>query len=170
VGWDRTAAQRIDSLLRATRLNDLDLLMQSGLDERMNAISATLRILDPAAYLIGCGPYNCGLFRLSRERTVVGRESWATESSGAGRVDIVLRDGITLGPREVSRRHLMIEARPCGAESVHFLADLGSTCGTYLNGIRVPPGESGQPLADLDVVSLGPSQVNVFAFAIIPCA
>lgn len=52
-----------------------------------------------------------------------------------------------------------------------ILKDVGSTCGTYLNGARLKAEEgSDQPAEKLtsgDVISLGPSHVNSYMFVVL---
>ena len=63
------------------------------------------------------------------------------------------------------------------SQKVYFITDLGSTCGTYLNGTLLESQKEGnlgvdtsvaKPLADLDVICLGPGMINLFLFLIIP--
>ena len=65
--------------------------------------------------------------------------------------------GVALADPNASRRHA--EVRP-GAPIV--IADLGSTNGTKVNGLRIA-GE--QPLRDGDIVSLGSSHLRYEALA-----
>src|SRR5450759_671424 len=58
---------------------------------------------------------------------------------------------VTFRPVEVSRRHFKITQDRIDAQPVYFITDLGSTCGTYLNGalleaqkeMKVPRGLPG---------------------------
>ncbi|MGH7745437.1 MAG: FHA domain-containing protein, partial [Candidatus Dormibacteria bacterium] len=92
-------------------------------------------------------------------------------------LDFSVSDSVTFRPREVSRRHFKITQDQMGSDRVFFITDLGSTCGTYLNGALLEPQKEdnpsldtsvAKPLADLDVISLGPGMVNLFLFLIIP--
>ena len=46
----------------------------------------------------------------------------------------------------------------------HVLADLNSTCGTYVNGMSVDPEGAGVVLRHGDVISLGPSQTSTYVY------
>ena len=69
------AAAKIEKMIRTSRLNDLDYLMKVGHGQRISEIGETIAKLDPGAYLIGCGPYTQGIYRLSAEEIVFGREA-----------------------------------------------------------------------------------------------
>lgn len=169
MSWEIQAARRIEALVRLSRLSDLGLLMSAAPEDRIDGIARALQQLPSGAYLLGCGPYNCGLFRLANDRTIIGREPWANETPPSEAPNIALRDGVTFGPREVSRLHACIERREIGGQSVDYVEDLGSTCGTFVNGARLTPGRDGAiPLADWDVISLGGSQTVPFVFLIAP--
>jgi pSer/pThr/pTyr-binding forkhead associated (FHA) protein len=174
--WLGPAVARIEELARAARLRDLDLFMRRGPEERLREIAAALGRLDAGAYLVGCGPYTQRLFRLSTPETIIGREATGCEQALPSAVDYLVNDCVAYRPREVSRLHAKITrqqaprdggepAHVCGSW-IHFVADLGSTCGTFLNGGTV--ADEPQPLADLDVISLGPSQVNLILFLTVP--
>jgi pSer/pThr/pTyr-binding forkhead associated (FHA) protein len=77
----------------------------------------------------------------------------------------------------VSRRYFKITQDRIDSQPVYFITDLGSTCGTYLNGASLEAQkENGsgtdtsvaKPLADLDMISLGSNMVNLFLFLLIP--
>jgi pSer/pThr/pTyr-binding forkhead associated (FHA) protein len=72
---------------------------------------------------------------------------------------------------KIRRRHFKITQNRIDSQPVYFITDLGSTCGTYLNGASLEAqkeNNSGtdmsvaKPLADLDVISPGPNMVNLF--------
>ena len=52
------------------------------------------------------------------------------------------------------------------AHKRYFVRDLGSTCGTYVNGERLSAenGEAAFELSHGDVISLGPSQINSYVY------
>jgi len=75
---------------------------------------------------------------LTADRTIIGRGSTA---------DIILRDTIS------SRQHAQISRLVTqGGVIEYYLSDMGSTNGTYLNGVRV---SSSQLLQDGDKISVG---------------
>lgn len=171
------AAAKIEKMIRTSRLNDLDYLMKVGHGQRISEIGETIAKLDPGAYLIGCGPYTQGIYRLSAEEIVFGREATLHEEPVGKALDFSVNDSVTFRPREVSRRHFKVTQDQMGSDRVYFITDMGSTCGTYLNGTLLEAqkdNESGmdtsvaRPLADLDVISLGPGMVNLFLFLIVP--
>lgn len=171
------AITKIEKMIRATRLNDLDALMKVGQIQRISEIGDAIAKLDPGGYLIGCGPYTQGIYRLSASEIVFGRQATLHEEPVGKSLDFSVNDSVTFRPREVSRRHFKITQDQVGSQTIYFVTDLGSTCGTYLNGVSLEaqrqndPGVDtsvAKPLADLDVICLGPGMVNVFLFLIIP--
>jgi len=171
------AAEKIEKMIRASRLNDIDLLMKAGQMQRITEIQDALTKLEPGAYLIGCGPYTQGIYRLSAEEVVFGREATLHEKAVGAALDFIVNDSVTFRPREVSRVHFSVSQREIDGLAAYFLADLGSTCGTYLNGALLECQKDGgstvntdvsKPLADLDVISLGSGLVNLFLFLIVP--
>jgi FHA domain len=170
-------AAKIEKMIRTSRLNDLDYLMKVGHGQRISEIGEMIAKLDSGAYLIGCGPYTQGIYRLSAEETVFGREATLHEAPVERALDFSVNDSVTFRPREVSRRHFKVSADRMGSDRVFFITDLGSTCGTYLNGALLEPQKEdnshldssvAKPLADLDIISMGPGMVNLFLFLIIP--
>jgi hypothetical protein len=172
----KDAVVKIEKLIRASRLNDLDSLMKGGQAERINELAEAISKLDPGSYLIGCGPYTQGIYRLSGEETVFGRQATIHENPVGTALDFSLDDAVTFRPREISRRHFKITHQKSGTENIFYITDVGSTCGTYLNGSLLEAqreDNSGmntkvaKPLADLDVISLGTGLVNLFVFLVI---
>jgi len=171
------AITKIEKMIRTSRLNDLDALMKAGQLQRISEIGDAIAKLDPGGYLIGCGPYTQGIYRLSASETVFGRQATLHEEPIGKALDFSVNDSVTFRPREVSRQHFKITHTQVDSESVYLITDFDSTCGTYLNGSSLE-GQKGnnsgvdtstaKPLADLDVISLGPGMVNLFLFLIIP--
>jgi|SRR5271165_909637 len=168
---------KIEKLIRASRLNDLDSLMKNGQVERINELTEAISKLDQGGYLVGCGPYTQGIYRLSSTESIFGRQATVTENPVDTAMDFSLNDAVTFRPREISRRHFKITRETSGTENIFFITDLGSTCGTYLNGTSLEAQRDGmmgtdsrvaKPLADLDVISLGSSFVNLFVFLVVP--
>lgn len=118
-------------------------------------------------YLIGTGPYSQGVYSVMVDEVVLGRLATPLEQPLDKPVDIFCHDVPCLMPREVSRYHAMIY-RVGDASKTSIVKDLGSTCGTYVNGVRLGTAEgSDEPAAKLssgDVISLGPSHVNSYLF------
>jgi len=173
----KDALSKIEKMIRTSRLNDLDNLMKIGQTQRVSEIGDSIAKLDPGGYLIGCGPYTQGIYRLSASETIFGRQATLHEEPVGKALDFSINDSVTFRPREVSRRHFKITQDRMNSQSVYFITDLGSTCGTYLNGTLLEAQrEDGsrtdtsvaKPLADLDVISLGPNMVNLFLFLLIP--
>lgn len=170
------AISKIEKMIRLSRINDLDSLMKAGQTQRISEISASVAKLERGGYLIGCGPYTQGIYRLSAPETVFGRQATVHEDATGRSLDFSLNDAMTFCPREISRRHFKVTHDRIGSQSVYFITDLGSTCGTYLNGTLLEAQKSerpstdtqvSKPLADLDAISLGPSLVNLFLFLIV---
>lgn len=173
----REATAKIEKMIRASRLNDLDTLMREGRNERISQIEEALSKLEPGAYLIGCGPYTQGIYRLAAPETVFGREATVLEKPIERALDHTIKDWVTFRPREVSRVHFKIDREDVQGQDVYYITDLGSTCGTYLNGTllesRRDEGSSkdsnvSRPLADLDIISMGSGLVNLFLFLLVP--
>lgn len=172
----KDAAQKIEKMIRASRLNDLDTLLKDGQVARINEVSEAVSKLESGGYLIGCGPYTQGIYRLSGTETIFGRQATIHESPVGDALDFSLNDAVTFKPREISRRHFRITHQVSAPDNIFYITDLGSTCGTYLNGVLLEPQREGKagidtsvarPLADLDVVSLGPTMVNLFVFLVV---
>lgn len=158
-------AGKIDWLARTARVQDLALLLEKPESDRVGRIAKVLHQLGDGVYLIGSGPYTQGVYSVMAEEVVFGRLATPLEQPLDKGVDIFCQDVASLTPREVSRYHAMIY-RMGDIYQTYHLRDLGSTCGTYLNGKRVEAGESsdGPELAQGDVISLGPSQINTYVF------
>lgn len=170
------AAAKMEGMIRSSRLNDLNLLMKSGLSERLAEIEESLSKLDPGAYLVGCGPYTQGIYKISCSEVVFGRNATIHEDSVGVPVDFTFNDAATFRPREISRVHFRINCEDMGGEVVYFVTDLGSSCGTYLNGTLLESQTDrsserdtrvSKPLADQDIISMGPSMVNLLMFLVI---
>jgi serine phosphatase RsbU (regulator of sigma subunit) len=82
------------------------------------------------------GPEMGRYYPLQPERTTLGRQ-----------IDC----HVCLAGKQVSRQHALIV---CDGGQ-HFVEDLGSSNGTYLNGRRIPP-HARVPLTDRDTVQIGP--------------
>lgn len=172
----KDAALKIEKMIRASRLNDLDSLMKDGQVARINEVTEAVSRLEPGGYLIGCVSYTQGIYRLSGTETIFGRQATIHENPVDAALDFSLNDAVTFRPREISRRHFRITHQVSGTENIFYITDLGSTCGTYLSRVQLEAQREGQigtdtsvakPLADLDVICLGPGLVNLFVFLVV---
>ncbi|GAH35396.1 unnamed protein product, partial [marine sediment metagenome] len=66
-----------------------------------------------------------------------------------------------------SRTHAKIIRKVSNSDVQFIVIDLESTCGTFVNGSRVEPGDEGITLSHGDIVSLGPSQISTYVFYIV---
>ena len=102
------AITKIEKMIRTSRLNDIDALMKAGQTQRISEIGDAIAKLDPGGYLIGCGPYTQGIYRLSASETVFGRQATLHEEPIGKALDFSINDSVTFRPREVSRQHFKI--------------------------------------------------------------
>jgi hypothetical protein len=159
-------AERIDRLARTARIQDLSIMLGQSEVERIRQIGNSLCALDPGTYLIGSGPYTQGVYSLMAEEVILGRLATPIEKPLDKAVDIFCQDVACLTPREVSRRHAMV-FRLGDLQKRYFLRDLSSSCGTFVNGKRLPTADDASETIELshgDVISLGPSHVNTYVF------
>jgi len=160
-----SVAVETDRLILESRLRDISLIAQSDRSDRVGAISAVISKLRPGAYLLGCGPYCCGVLPLTVDEVVLGRPPSPLEALPDSVVDYTLNDAVWMVPREASRVHAKITRTRCDDSTVEYrILDLASTCGTFVNGTRIDSDGDGQPLGHGDVISLGPSQINTYVF------
>ena len=158
-------AADVDRLVLESRLRDLALVAQTDRGDRVGAIAAVISKLRPGGYLIGCGPYSCGILPLTVDEVVLGRPPSPLESLPDSVADYTLNDAVWMLPREASRIHAKITRYHCDDSTVEYcILDLASTCGTFVNGTRIDSDEGGQLLEHGDVISLGPSQINTYVF------
>jgi pSer/pThr/pTyr-binding forkhead associated (FHA) protein len=160
-------ANKADRLNRTARLQDLTLFFAQSEGERIQRIATVLEKVESGTYLIGTGPYTQGVYSAMADEVILGRLATPMEQPLDKPVDIFCHDVPCLMPREVSRYHAMIY-RVGDASKTSIVKDLGSTCGTYVNGVRLGTVEgSDEPATKLssgDVISLGPSHVNSYLF------
>ena len=159
-------AGKVDRLARNARAQDISILLAQSETERIHQIASCLEGLDPGTYLIGSGPYTQGVYSIMTDEVLLGRLATPLETPLDKPVDIFCQDVACLIPREVSRYHAMV-FRLGDAQKRYFVRDLGSSCGTFLNGSKLslndPSGGSAE-LSHGDVISLGPSHVNTYIF------
>lgn len=163
-------AVEVDRLVWDSRFRDLAIIAQVDRSERVGAIAAVVSRLRRGAYLIGCGPYSCGILPLTVDEVVLGRPPSPLESLPDSVADYTLNDAVWMVPREASRIHASILRRQARGIAEYLVRDEDSRTGTYVNGERVGVDEHGgvtgapAALASGDVVSLGPSGVNSYVF------
>lgn len=163
-------AVEVDRLVLESRFRDLALVAQADRRDRVGSIAAVLAELDIGAYLIGCGPYSCGIFPLTVDEVVLGRPPSPLEALPDSVADYTLNDAVWMQPREASRIHASILRQSTAGRAKYWIRDENSKTGTYVNSRRVGVDAdgtvSGVPteLAHGDVVSLGPSGVNSYIF------
>lgn len=159
-------ASKIDRLARTARAQDLSLLLSQSELERISRIATVINQLGPGTYLVGSGPYTQGVYSIMADEVVLGRLATPLEEPLDKPVDIFCRDIPSLTPREVSRYHAMV-FRLGDAQRRYFVRDLGSRCGTFVNGERLTGDgdDSATELAHGDVISLGPSHINTYVYS-----
>ncbi|MBD3291786.1 MAG: FHA domain-containing protein [Armatimonadia bacterium] len=163
----------MDRLILESRLRDVALISQSDRSDRVRTMSAILSQLRPGAYLLGCGPYCCGILPLTVDEIALGRLPSPLEKIPETVVDYTLNDAVWMVPREASRTHAAIVRRLVEEGITYCIRDENSRTGTYLNGQRVGVDDrghaTGEPatLANGDVISLGPSGINSYVFVVV---
>lgn len=159
-----------DRVILQSRMSDLMLIAEADRSERVGAIAGVLSKLQTGAYLVGCGPYCCGLIPLSVDEVVLGRPPSPLESLPDTVADYALNDAVWLIPREASRIHATVIRRTNDGVASYFIRDEQSRAGTFVNRQRIASGgavDAGHDLLQLstgDVISLGPSGINAFVF------
>lgn len=155
---------KLDQLIRASRLNELGVMMSSGPAQRIARMAEAIRQLRPGAYLLGTGPSTVGIIPLAVDEVVLGRSATTVEEPSETIVDYAVADTLYFGPHEVSRAHAKIVRAEPNADTEYRVVDLESTCGTFVNDEQVDPGGISAPLSHGDAISLGPSQVSTYLF------
>ena len=154
----------IDRLICLSRLKEIEFIMNSDQADRVHEIQAALRRLPPGQYLLGTGPSTVGIVPLNRREIVLGRPPTVLEHPQQSVADHWAIDTLYFVPREVSRAHVKIIAQPGPEGLCHLLVDLNSTCGTFVNQVRVSPDGPGVLLEHGDIVSLGPSRTSTYVY------
>ena len=167
-------ALRFERLSVNARLQDTAYFMSGDEATRIQHVQTVLERLDRGVYLVGAGPYTQGVYSLMSDEIVIGRLATVLEKPLGKPIDVFVNDAATLTPREVSRLHCSIYRREGVVKHDYWLIDRGSTCGTFLNDLRLeaPKAEEedeirrvSRALSDGDIISLGSSFVNTFMFA-----
>lgn len=151
---------KMDEMITLSRLSELALMLRLDRATRVAKMAVSLSKLPPGAYLLGTGPSTVGIVRLSVEEVVLGRAATPPEDPTDTVIDYAVNDTLYFTPHEVSRAHAKIVRH--GEQ--FLVVDLGSTCGTFVNGEGVDPQGKERPLAHGDVLSLGPSQISTYVF------
>jgi hypothetical protein len=165
-----STAVAVDRWILESRLRDISLLAQTDRSERVGALATVISKLRSGAYLLGCGPYCCGVLPLTVDEVVLGRPPSPLEALPETVVDFTLNDAVWMIPREASRVHATILRQNNSGKTTYSIRDENSRTGTFVNGKRVsaanePEGRAAQvQLASGDVISLGPSGVNTYVF------
>lgn len=154
----------IDKLIRLSRLKEIEFIMSSDQADRVREIQAALRRLPPGQYLLGTGPSTVGIIPLHQPETVLGRPPTVLERPQESPADYWATDTLYFVPREVSRAHAKLIAEPTPTGVCHVLVDLNSTCGTFVNQVRISPDGRGILLTHGDIVSLGPSRTSTYVY------
>jgi pSer/pThr/pTyr-binding forkhead associated (FHA) protein len=158
----------IDKLIRLSRLKEIEFIMTNDQAERLRGIRAALRRLQPGQYLLGTGPSTVGIIPLNSRDVTLGRPPTLFETPCEAKPDHWAIDTLYFVPREVSRAHARLVARSTEAGLRHRLIDLNSTCGTFVNQVRLERAGDGVPLKHGDVISLGPSQTSTYVYYHVP--
>ena len=122
------------------------------------------------ATVIGTVPYTQGVYSLMGDEIILGRLATPLEKPLDKLVDVFCQDVPCLTPHEVSRYHAKI-CRLDDTKKKHFITDLASTCETFVNNVRLEShADLRDPATELshgDVISLGPSHINTYLFAVL---
>lgn len=154
----------IDKLITSSRMKEIRFIMRMDTMERISKIAAALKLLQTGEYLLGTGPATAGIIPLDIEEVVLGRPATIFEQPIQTAIDYVAIDTLYFTPREISRIHAKVIRRVVDSHTEHIVVDLGSTCGTYVNGVKVDPDGNGHLLSHGDVLSLGPSQTSTYVY------
>ena len=154
----------IDKLITGSRLQEVAFIAETDVTERLCKMDAVLRELKPGAYLLGTGSATVGIIPLTVDEVALGRSATTLEKPIDAIIDYAATDTMYFAPREVSRSHAKVIRRITGSRMEYAVMDLSSTCGTFVNGMRVDPEGDGVELFHGDVLSLGPSQTSTYMF------
>jgi len=155
---------QIDKLITGSRLQEVAFIAETDVTERLCKMDAVLKELKPGAYLLGTGSATVGIIPLTVDEVALGRSATTLEKPIDAIIDYAATDTMYFAPREVSRSHAKVIRRITGSRLEYVVMDLSSTCGTFVNGMRVDPEGEGVVLSHGDVLSLGPSQTSTYMF------
>lgn len=161
-------ARAIDELVVSTRLSDLGTIARAEKRARVAKVHAVIKSLGSGHFLIGCGPYNTGVIKIGRSEIVLGRTVSPLEKSADSVIDYSINDAVYLAPHEVSRVHgaVWVESMNAEQECCRY-QDKGSSCGSFINGLRVGAEDIPNPatLESMDVLWLGGSGSTAYLYA-----
>jgi len=158
----------IDRLITGSRLQEVAFIAETDITTRISKMEVVLQKLNPGAYLLGTGSTTVGIIPLTVDEVSLGRSATALEEPADTVIDYAATDTLYFTPREVSRSHAKVVRRTTVDSKYKYVAvDMRSTCGTFVNGIRVAPGGPGVVLSHGNVLSLGPSQMSTYMFYIV---
>ena len=154
----------IDKLITGSRLQEVAFIAETDVTERIYKMDTVLKGLKPGVYLLGTGSTTVGIIPLTVDEVALGRSATTLEKPTDAIIDYAATDTIYFAPREVSRSHAKVIRRMTGSRLDYVVVDMKSTCGTFVNGMRVDPEGDGVVLSHGDVLSLGPSQTSTYMF------
>ena len=155
---------KIDRLICRSRLNELAAMLGTDCSQRLARMAHAVERLPPGAYLLGAGPSTVGIIPLTVDEVVLGRTAMPSEEPASAVIDYAAADTMYFSPQEVSRTHAKIVRENSGAGVEFKVVDLGSTCGTFVNGEEIDPSAEPPTLSHGDVLSLGPAHVSTYLF------
>jgi len=120
-------------------------IAESDRKDRVGAIAGVISQLPHGAYLIGCGPYCCGVLPLSVDEVVLGRPPSPLEAVPEAVADYTLNDAVWLIPREASRIHATVLRRRDDDVASYFVRDERSRAGTFVNCQRIGADDDAEP-------------------------
>lgn len=158
----QAVTHKVDQAIIKSRLNSLTIMMMTDRSERLRRIATVLQRLPNGVYLIGTGPSTVGIIPVTVEEVVLGRAATPLEKPADGVVDYEVSDTMYLGPHEVSRLHAKVRRIREGTGWTVTAFDLGSTCGTFVNGEQIGGETEGKRLSHGDVIALGASHTSTY--------
>jgi pSer/pThr/pTyr-binding forkhead associated (FHA) protein len=157
----------IDRLIVGSRLQEVAFIAETDIRSRLAKMETVLKKLGPGAYLLGTGSTTVGIIPVTVDEIALGRSATTLEEPTDTVIDYAVTDTLYFTPREVSRSHAKIVRRKMNSKYEYFVVDMKSTCGTFVNGVRVDPHGPGVLLSHGDVLSLGPSQMSTYMFYVV---
>lgn len=158
---------KLDKLISLSRLKEVAFIVSTDLTARISKMAEVLKRLNSGAYLLGTGPSTVGIIPLTVDEIVLGRSATVLEEPTDAVIDYAAADTLYFVPREVSKTRAKVIRRITNSDVKYVVADLKSTCGTFVNGTRVDSDGEGAVLSHGDILSLGPSQISTYIFYIV---